>query len=167
MPTHAGTSPRSPSLASTTPQPRRLLGDAGFDRIVDAGLGAGPVEYLDMVLHTFPAAEDPADAFPDAPAARPSPRATPTRTRSPDALDAGDGETAARCGMLDIAGVTVGAAFVGAFASTLVVADILRLLHEGESYSVVTVDLRHPAGIQAITNAFPRQSSNTAFTLAE
>lgn len=32
-----------------------------------------------------------------------------------------------QCGMLDIAGVTVGAAFAG----TLAVADILRLLHDG------------------------------------
>jgi hypothetical protein len=43
--------------------PRRLLGEAGFTHIVDADLGAGPVEYLDVVIHTFPAPEDPRSAF--------------------------------------------------------------------------------------------------------
>jgi hypothetical protein len=40
-------------------------------------------------------------------------------------------DAAGRCGVLELAGVTVGAAFVGATASTVVVADILRLLHGG------------------------------------
>lgn len=44
----------------------------------------------------------------------------------------GAGEDAARCGLLDIAVVTIGAAFVGAFAASLVVSDLLRLLHGGE-----------------------------------
>ena len=147
-------------------EPRRQLGNAGLSLIVDAGLGAGPIEYLDIVLHTFPATEGPATAFAEQP---PSTRALPRPYEDEIArwASTGVGETSARCGMLDIAGVTVGAAFVGAFTSTLVVADILRVLHDGQSYSVVTVDLRHPAGIQAITNAFPRRSSTTAFTLAE
>ena len=51
--------------------------------------------------------------------------------------------------MLDIAGVTVGAAFVGTIASTFVIGDILRLLHGGQNYAVITLDLRSPAGIQA------------------
>ena len=122
--------------------PRRLLGEAGFDHIVDAGLGAGPVEYLDMVMHTFPAPEDPRSAFSRAAAACPAAPRDRTKARSRASAKAGIDETAARCGMLDIAGVTVGAAFVGTFASTLVVADILRLLHGGEQ---LLRDLRRPA----------------------
>lgn len=129
--------------------PRRAMGSAGFERIVDAGLGAGHVEYLDMVIHTFPAAGDPATAFPDdAPAARAL--GDSYEREIARQVDAGHDETAARCGMLDIADVTVGAAFVGTVASTLVVADILRLLHDGSSYSVITLDLRSPGGIQAV-----------------
>jgi hypothetical protein len=63
---------------------------------------------------------------------------------------AGTDESAARCGMLGAAGVTVGAAFVGAITSTLVVADVVRLLHGGQIYTVITLDLRSPAGIQAV-----------------
>lgn len=145
--------------------PRHLLGGAGFTRIVDAGLGAGHVEYLDMVLHTFPAPEDPAAAFTQQP-----------RTLRPlgDAYEAeiarqtqsGADETAARCGMLDFSGVTVGAAFVGTFAGTLVVADVLRVLHGGDNYSVIAVDLRDPAGIRAVPNSAPGDYVAPAYTLA-
>jgi hypothetical protein len=92
--------------------PRRLLGEADFTRIVDAGLGAGPIEYLDMVIHSFPAPEGPATAFTDqTPPIRPLPQAYEDEIRRQSS--AGVDETAARCGMLDIAGITVGAAFVG------------------------------------------------------
>jgi hypothetical protein len=68
--------------------------------------------------------------------------------------------------MLDIAGVTVGAAFVGTFASTIVVADILRVLHGGGNYSVVAVDLRNPLAIRAVPNAIPGIPIAPPFTLA-
>jgi hypothetical protein len=103
--------------------PRRDLGEAGFARIVDAGLEASHVEYLDMVLNTFPA--DPATAFPDDLRA---PRGLGEAYEQEVARQVGSEpmRPRARCGMLDIAGVTVGAAFVGTVASTLVVADGLR-----------------------------------------
>lgn len=134
--------------------PRRLLGDAGLERTVDGGLGAGPVEYLDMVLHTFPAPVGPAHAFEEVP---------PRDRRWAEAYQAevdrqtasGIDRTVARCGMLDVAGVTVGAAFVGTVASTLAVADILRVLHDGENYSIVALDLREPDRIKAIPNPNP------------
>ena len=133
------------------PAPRRLLGGSGFGRVIDAGIGAGPVEYLDMVLHTFPGPEDPAVAFPVG---------VPKQRALGDAYEAeiarktagGAGAEASRCGILDIAGVTVGAAFVGAVASTLVVADLLRVLHEGAEYSVIALDLRNPGARKAVPN---------------
>ena len=145
--------------------PRKVLGEAGFAHIVDAGLGSGPVEYLDMVLHSFPAAQDPSSSF-----ARQVPSARSLSQAYEDEIvrraETGEDETAVRCGMVDIAGVTVGAAFVGTIASTLVVADILRLLHGGTSYSVISLDLRSPAGIQAIPNGAPGEYPAAAFTLA-
>lgn len=146
-------------------EPRRQLGRAGFTRVVDAGLGAGPVEYLDMVLHTFPAPECPATAF----AQDPQPAgALPDAYETEIARQAASGvaEAAARCGMLDVAGVTVGAAFVGAFASTLVVADLLRLLHGGREFSVIATDLRDPSGTQSVTNTAPGKYPNPPYTMA-
>jgi hypothetical protein len=142
-----------------------LIGGTGFTRIVDAGLGAGPVEYLDMVLHSFPAPGDPATAFTGQPPhARPLPQAHENEIAR--RAEAGIDETTARCGMLDIAGVTVGAAFVGACASTLVIADILRLLHGGDDYSVISPDLRNPAGIRAVPNSAPGEYPAPAYTFA-
>ncbi len=144
---------------------RRLLGGAGFARIVDGGLGAGPYEYLDLVVHAFPAPEDPATAF----AAQDAP-ATPLPTAYEEEIrrrtDAGADEAVVRCGILDVAGVTVGASFVGAFTSTLVVADIVRELHDGLRYSVVHVDLRNPSGATAVHNAAPGLPIAPAFTRA-
>jgi uncharacterized membrane protein len=65
-----------------------------------------------------------------------------------------------------IAGVTVGAAFVGACTSTLVIADILRLLHSGDNYSVISVDLRNPSGIHAVPNNAPGEYPTPAYSLA-
>ena len=79
---------------------------------------------------------------------------------------AGLDQSTARCGMLDIAGVTVGAAFVGTFASSIVIADILRLLHGGKNYSVISVDMRNPPGIHAVPNSAPGEYPNLAYTVA-
>lgn len=68
--------------------------------------------------------------------------------------------------MLDIAGVTVGAAFVGTFASTLVIGDILRLLHGGTDYSVIAVDLRNPSSIRAVPNSAPSEFQAPPYALA-
>ena len=45
------------------PAPRRLLEGAGFDLIVDAGLGGGPRNYLDILIHSFPSGVAAANAW--------------------------------------------------------------------------------------------------------
>jgi hypothetical protein len=165
---HASTTRNEPTIALAgfdDVAPRRILGNADFTRIVDAGLGAGPVEYLDMVLHTFPASSTPAVAFSGNPR-EPRPLGSAYQVEIAREVEAGKEEAAARCGILDIAGITVGAAFVGAIASTLVVADILRVLHGGESYSVVALDLRNPGGIQAVANHSAGDFIAPAYTAA-
>lgn len=113
----------------------------------------GDVTTLSLHVWEVPAwyREDAASAFVDA---GHTPRALPDAYEAEieSRVRAGEDETAARCGMLDIAGVTVGAAFVGAFASTLVVADLLRLLHGGRNYAIVAVDLRNPSDIKVAPN---------------
>lgn len=161
----AGSEPAIALAGFDRPEPRRLLGGNRFRRVVDAGLGAGHVEYLDMVLHTFPSPEDPADAFPPRLAgARGLPAAYESEINRQ--VRAGAEEAAARCGMLEVAGVTVGAAFVGAAAGALAVADLLRHLHGGNEYSVISLDLRTPAEPQAVSNAAPGPYAAPAYTPA-
>jgi len=135
-------------------EPRLLLGDDRFTWVVDGGLGGGPVEYLDILVHTFPGPDEAAVAFP---ASRRLGTTLPTAYEEEIARQVGEcgGETAARCGMLDIAGVNIGAAFVGAYAGSLVVADLLRVLHDGSTYSVIGVDLRNPGHPRAVPNSAP------------
>lgn len=161
----AGEEPTIALVGFDRPEPRRLLGGERFCRVVDAGLGAGHVEYLDMVLHTFPSPEEPTDAFPSHPtAARDLPAAYKSEiTRQ---VQAGTEEAVARCGMLEFVGVTVGAAFVGATAGALAVADLLRLLHGGNDYSVIGLDLRTPSDPQTVANLMPGPYPAPAYTAA-
>ena len=55
-------------------------------------------------------------------------------------MDEGD----ARCGITEVAGISVGAAFVGAVAGALGVADVLRYLHGGQEFSVVSFRSTQP-----------------------
>ncbi|HET6875679.1 MAG TPA: hypothetical protein VFH70_12910 [Acidimicrobiales bacterium] len=144
--------------------PRLLLGDDRFTWVVDGGLGRGSVDYLDIVINTFPAPEDPTVAFPEP---RPRSQALPEAYESEvaDRVAKGMDETAVRCGLLDIAGVTIGAAFVGSVAACLVVGDLLRNLHGGSPFSVVHIDLRHPENLVAVPNRTPAEAT-LAFTLA-
>lgn len=144
--------------------PRLQLGDDRFTWVVDGGLGRGPVGYLDIVINTFPSPEDPNQAFPEAQAL---PEGLPGVYESEvaDRVARGQDETEVRCGLLEIAGVTIGAAFVGSIAGCLVVGDLLRELHGGLPFSAVHVDLRHPENACAARNKAPAEA-RLAFTLA-
>jgi hypothetical protein len=61
----------------------------------------------------------------------------------------------ATCGMTEVAGISVAAAFVGAVAGALVVGDVLRHMHGGCEVAVLSVDLRSPAYIDAPENTAP------------
>lgn len=142
--------PREPTLAVSgfdKPEPRRLLGDK-FGQVVDAGLGAGATDYLDILIHTFPSQLTPGIAFPiTTPIERSLP--TPYEAEIERMVSEGIDPGTARCGIIDVAGATAAAAFVGAIAGALSVADHLRSLHGGRRYAVVGVDLRSPSDVTA------------------
>ena len=123
-----------------SPGPRRLLGGAGFDLVVDAGLGAGR-DYLDILIHAFPSSLEPRDAFPQhAPRA---PKITPPAySKMIEDLRDSNTEEQARCGVIEIAGRTAGAAFVGVAAAAFVLAEVLRPLNAGPRYEVLSIPLR-------------------------
>ncbi|MDE0198410.1 MAG: hypothetical protein OXK78_09460 [Caldilineaceae bacterium] len=116
---------------------RADLEDVGFDRIIEAGLGAGTREHLAFQLHTFPAhraarvrwgtnmRQLDAENVADKPA---------YRAMAHDGLD--------ECGITTLAGRTVGASFVGAVTSTLVVAELIRMAIGVHRYEVVDGSLR-------------------------
>ena len=104
---------------------RAALDTAGFELIVETGLGAGPQAFRSISMHTFPASRSateiwtrqvalPADNFEEQPAYR--------------ALkDAGMDP----CGLAQLASRTVGVPFVGLVAGCLAIAELLRRLNGG------------------------------------
>jgi hypothetical protein len=158
-----------PSLALAgfdDPAPRRLLEQANFESIVDAGLGGGPEQYGEILVHAFPSGIDAASAFGAAPARSRRPYQAAYLEMIERRVDAGASRGQAECGVLEIAGRTVGAAFVGATAGTLVVAEVLRMLNGGPGYQVVDFSLRSPQHRVAVINERPRASTNPGFVRA-
>jgi hypothetical protein len=117
---------------------RLALEDVGFAHIIEAGLGKGPQEYLGLQVHTFPTLR----------AARTIWSKTVNANSDNETLLANPAyqDLAAkgvdRCGLVELASRSVGAAFVGAVTSTLVIAEVLRVLLGGPRYELIDIDLR-------------------------
>jgi hypothetical protein len=133
------------------PQARRHLSDAGFSLVVDAGLGGGHDSYLDIMLHSFPGSRRSTDV--DLwKAARPS--AQPLVDNAP-AYQRMLQEGGDRCGVLDLAGASVGSAFVGCAAAALAVAEVCRAVVAGPRYEVLDLSLRNPARVRVVEDPAP------------
>lgn len=141
--------------------PRQLLGGR-FERVVDVGLGSGSSDYLDILMHTFPSPLDPETEFAEGTrSARVLPRVYQAEIERLVSEGMERGEAA--CGMTLVEGVSVAAAFVGATAGALAVADLLRSLHGGQEYSVISLDLRTPISCTAVVNAAPDRQTGMGF----
>lgn len=158
------TEPKLALAGFDSPEPRRALGEK-FWRVVDAGLGAGSTGYLDMLIHAFPSQLTPEIAFPDAePVER---RLVPAyEAEISHRIDKGEQPGDAQCGVVELAGATAAASFVGAIAGALSVADPLRILHDGQQYASINLDLRSPgAKLTAFTEGVS-QPINPGYTAA-
>lgn len=114
---------------------RRALEDVGFARIIEAGLGGGPTDFLALRLHTFPSRSRTQDLWP-LNAAQPS--ASLDRPAYQDLAAAG----AETCGLTRLAGRTVGAPFVGTVAATLMIAELVRMVNGAHNHAVIDAHLK-------------------------
>lgn len=133
--------PEEPALALCgvdNIEARRALEKVGFKRVIDAGLGKGPQGYLALSIHTFPAS-------------RPAEQCWKTGNDTNQPMDGVTAQPAYkklhdegmdRCGLIELAGRSVGASFVGAVASSIVIAQVLRLLRGENLDELITGDLR-------------------------
>ncbi len=144
----SGDEPRVALCGVDNAAARADLEDVGFDRVIEAGLGAGTQEYLAFQVHTLPA-QRPArhrwgaqghqldeDAVEDRPA---------YRALAQYGLD--------DCGITTLAGRTVGASFVGAVTAAVVVAEFIRMGLGAHRYEVVDGSLRSLELRQAVVCA--------------
>lgn len=151
------------------PEPRRLLGSANFDLVIDAGLGGTARTYLEVLVHVFPSGIEPEAAW--APSRPPQAISKPLDPAYKELGREWSAETdlterEIECGILEIAGQSVGAAFVGCAAATLVVGEALRMLVGGPRFEVVSLPLRSPALTRASLNEQTSAALNPGFVLA-
>ncbi|WP_439599934.1 hypothetical protein [Devosia sp.] len=123
---------------------RRALDSAGFDFVVEAGLGRDYRNFQSIRLHTLPARRAAAEIWPDRPTAALAVEQNPAYQ---DLLKSGKLD---RCGMTLLAGKAVGAPFVGSVAACLAVAEVLRLLAGGVLNELIDLDLRAVGHIEVI-----------------
>ena len=163
---------KEPSVALVgvdDPAPRRLLEEAGFDLIVDAGLGGGTRNYLDILIHSFPSGVKAKIAW-----AERSESTTSSVVDQPAYLDIHeqlsrtteltDGEI--RCGIIEVAGTSIGAAFVGCVAATFVLSEALRTLAGGPRFEVLGISLRSPHRPHVSKNTHEGVPANPGFVMA-
>lgn len=106
---------------------RTVLDRAGFDLIVEAGLGSGPQAFRSMAIHTFPATRTPAEIW-----AKQTAQTNENFEKMP-AYQALKKAGMDSCGLTQLASRTVGAPFVGLIAGCLAIAEVLRRLNGGGS----------------------------------
>lgn len=114
---------------------RRAAVEANFDLVIDAGLGASPVEVFDIRIHAFPGARTAAQAWPT------------DATKPPEqALDASLEKLVAegrldRCGAITIGGRSVGVPSTAVAAAALQVAQACRAVAEGNYCDLIDTTL--------------------------
>ena len=121
-----------------SPAPRCHLDN--FELAVDLGLGASQDDYLGIHLHTFPAAGSPADIFVAAADDDTTGRSVEASPHSPWATAAAEDA----CGVVQLEGASVGAAFVGATAAAFGLAEVLRALAGGPPIAIASLTLAAP-----------------------
>jgi len=126
---------------------RASMGDAGFDLIVEAGLGGGPQAFRSIGVHVFPASRRPAEIwaaqvgqndvnYEEQPAYRQLKR---------EGMEA--------CGLARLASRTVGVPFVGLIAACLVFSELLRRLNGGIAMEVVATSAANLANMEIVEMA--------------
>lgn len=111
---------------------RTALDQAGFDLVVEAGLGGGPEAFRSVSLHTFPASRSSAEIW-----SRYVGSSNVSVEHKP-AYQAMKSQGVDACGLAQLASRTVGVPFVGLLAATLAVGELLRQLHGGKGLELVS-----------------------------
>ena len=128
---------------------RRMLPGADFARVLESGLGGTKHNFETVSFHTLPNLRVAEELWPD-----PSPEEEEIQRQeleriaqeNPAYEELGDDI----CGRAQLAGKSVAVPFVGVTAATLVVAEAIRLLHDGPAYSDIKLSLSDLKSVSAI-----------------
>lgn len=130
---------------------RRDLAQAQFRCVIDSGLGGMANNFDTISLHTLPNPRTPEELWPDL-SMEEEAKLAAHRDRiareNPGYVQLGGDE----CGRRELAGKSVAVPFVGTSAASLVVAEAVRLLHEGPAYLDLKLGLGSPGQRNARRN---------------
>jgi len=115
---------------------RTALEDVGFMKVIEAGLGYGIRDYLGFRTHLFPGSRSARDIWRD----NGDERGVRIDLPAYQNLEASGAD---QCGLTQLAGRTVGAPFVGAVASSVVIGELLRMVNGGHAYELIDAHLKN------------------------
>jgi hypothetical protein len=119
---------------------RAVLENAGFSKVIEAGLGKGGEEYLAFQVHSFPGKKKASELWKNETALNTELSDISNQSAYKDLESRG----LDKCGLTTLAGRSVGASFVGTFVSTIVIAEVLRMIAGGPSHDIIDGTLRSP-----------------------
>lgn len=129
---------------------RRMLPAANFAHTMESGLGGTKQNFDTISFHTLPNPRTAEELWPDlSPVQQEGQREDFERMarENPAYEELGDDI----CGRAELAGKSVAVPFVGVTAATLVVAEAIRLLHDGPAYSDIKLSLSDLTNVSAIS----------------
>lgn len=130
----SSTEPKIALCGFDNPQSRIFIEDAGFEFIVESGLGNDVLDFDKILLHTFPNEKFSArDIWLTSIGNVPE-----LNTAILEAYKNHDDQ----CGIEIIAGKAVATSFVGAFSGSLVISELLKKINNGNSLKVYGCQLR-------------------------
>ena len=109
---------------------RADLDAAGFDLVVESGLGAGTQSFRSLAMHCLPGPRSSTAIWGQPAATAPDVSMMPAY----EELAAGGMD---KCGLAQLASRTIGVPFVGLIAGALVISELLRRLHGGPAHAVI------------------------------
>lgn len=139
---------------------RKALENAGFDLIVEAGLGRGHLDFRGIRMHVFPQARSSNEIW-----------SSTLKPQSHALLPAYDELVSDgildQCGITLLADKAVGAPFVGVTAAGVAIGELLRRLHGGEPIAQIDLDLMALCERTVHIDRSGRAPTNPGFTSAE
>jgi hypothetical protein len=128
--------PRVALFGVDNPAARSSLEQAGFELVVETGLGAGPQAFRNFSLHTFPSSLKAAQLWSTAGVSD-----NTTNVLNMPAYEPSKHPGLDECGLAQLASRTVGVPFVGLTAGSFAIAELLRRLHGGPAIELLSASM--------------------------
>jgi len=128
---------------------RVSLEKAGFDLVVEAGLGAGTNAFRSISLHCLPGSRTAEQIW-----SRHVGSPSGDNLQCRPAYQALKRKGIDACGLAQLASRTVGVPFVGVIAATLVIAELLRRLHGGPGFELIASSAAALGDVETVNMAF-------------